>query len=68
MKAGEVVFYGVCSEWRADIFGNNAFPAEEQPFREIVEFLALVGYRVNGAPELDVVDVLQKEFRLCVKM
>ncbi len=45
----------------ADIFGNNALPAEEQPLREIVEFLALVGCRVNGAPELDVVDVLQKE-------
>ncbi len=46
-----------------DVFGDDPFPAEEGPFDEAVEFLALVGRRVDSLAHFDIVDVVQQEQR-----
>src|SRR3546814_2441621 len=46
-----------------DVLGDDAFAAEERPFDEAVELLALVGGGMNGFAHFDVVDVAQQEQR-----
>lgn len=60
---GEVVVLDYLALLVPDVFGDDAFAAEHQPLRKVVELLALVGRSVNRPTQLRVIQILQQEQR-----